>query len=329
MGIPPGTGPGWTRAYIRCSQRAAEVLQVQQLRRSAVVLLVTGIASLAITMAGCGGDGDGGARGTGTARVVLTDLPMSDVREVHVHIVRVEVVSEGGGVQTLVTDAQIPDDIELIALSASPLLLGQPLIPVGRYTQVRLILDDGAGENYVIDGDGVRHDLTVPSGSQTGAKLVTGAFEIVNGQTVTILLDFNAAASVHQAGQSGLWIMRPTIFASVVGGVDFDLGSIEGTVLDDEGNPLPVPEGQVLGVFIETPFGPLAVAEVDPEDGSFAIPGILAGDYALRVRYADASDWEPIGGPLDLVVGGDIQQFIAIVLNADETLSLSIVVDTV
>lgn len=300
---------------------------MQGLRSSLLLVCVAAVAAFVFVLAGCDG-GDGGATGTGTARVVLTDVPMSDVQEVHVHITRVEAVSNDDGVQTLVTDDQIPDDIDLVALAANPLLLGQPLIPVGTYTQIRLILDADPGENYVIDGDGVRHDLTVPSGPQTGAKLVTGAFDIADGQVVTILLDFNAAASVHQAGQSGQWIMRPTIFASVVDAADIDLGSVEGTVLDESGDPLPVPVGEVLGVFLETPFGPVAVAQVDPDDGTFVIPAVLADQYTLRVRYADADDWDDYEDPLNLVVNGDTQQFLTIDLDPDELLELAIVVAT-
>lgn len=299
------------------------------LRFSRPVLGVLAVAlfAVALVLIGCGGD-DGGdsARGTGTARVVLTDAPMSDVREVHVHITRVEAISQGGA-QTLVTDADIPDDIELIGLAANPLLLGQPLIPAGDYTQIRMILDAGAGENWIIDGDGVRHDLTVPSGPQTGAKLVTGAFSVANGETITILLDFNAAASVHEAGQSGQWIMRPTIFASVVDTTELDFGTVQGTVLGEDGLPLPVEEGEILGVFVETPFDPVAVAQVDPEDGSFEIPAILVGRYSVRVRYADPDDWEPITGPLDLLVDGDIQEQIVINLDPEEVINLAIVVD--
>ncbi|MGI5817760.1 MAG: DUF4382 domain-containing protein [Armatimonadota bacterium] len=288
--------------------------------------MIVAMLALTLVMVGCGGSGDDNASGMGTARVVLTDAPLSDVQEVHVHITRVEVVSSGGGVRTLLTDSEIPDDIELIALAANPLLLGQPLIPAGQYTQVRLILNPAPGANYIIDGDGVRHDLTVPSGSQTGAKLVTGAFTIREGEIVTILLDFHAAASVHRAGQSGMWIMRPTIFATVVDGVQLDFGVVRGTVLDGAGAPLAVPPGQVLGVFIETPFGPIGVGEVDPEDGGFEIPAILAGEYDLRVRYADPDGWEPVGDPLDLIVNGGIEQLIHIILNANETITLDIVV---
>jgi len=298
---------------------------VSNLRSPAVVLLALAVVSVGLVLGGCGG-GDDDVSGTGTARVVLTDAPMSNVDEVHVKITRIEVVGQAGA-QVLLNDRDIPDDVELIALGANPLLLGQRELPAVQYTQIRMILDNTPGANYIIDSEGERHDLTIPSGAQSGVKLVTGAFEVVDGQIITILLDFNAAASVHQAGQSGQWIMRPTVFANVVRGADLDLGTIRGTVLDEAGAPIVAPDGRVLGVFIETPFGTVGVAEVDPVDGSFELPAVIAGPYNLRVRYADPLTWQPIGDPLDLVVNSTIQQLLAITLADEQTLDLAIVVD--
>ena len=92
-------------------------------------------------------------------------------------------------------------------------------------------------------------------------------------------------------------------------------------------DPLAVPTDELLGVFLDTTFGSVAVAEVDPDDGTFEIPAVLAGNYELSVRYANPDDWSPVSDPLVLLVDGDLQQFVAISLSADEVLALSIVVD--
>jgi len=296
-------------------------MKLRQVHRPLPALMLAAAAAAVMVMSGCGGSG-----GDGSVRVMLTDLPMSEVSEVYVHIVRIEMVTQSAGVQTLLTDGQMPDEIELTALAANPLLLGQPLVPPGTYTQVRLIVSEVEGENWIVTEDEERHDLKIPSGPQTGTKLVTGQFEIAAGQVVTLLLDFNAAASVHEAGTGGQWIMRPTVAASVVPQAQLDFGTIEGTVLDDQGEPLAVPEGQVLGVFIETPFGPIALAEVIADDGSFAIPALIVGDYELRVMFAD-TDWSPIGDPLSFQIdGGDLIALFDISLNANETIQITIVV---
>jgi len=297
---------------------------MQRIPRGIALLALVVIVAAGLTLIGCGGNGEDRQQ----LRVMLTDVPSSGVKEVHVHIVRVEIVGAGGPV-VLVDDPQIPDDIELVALSGNSLLLAQPLVPLGTYTQVRLILSDEAGENWIIDGNDARHDLTVPSGAQTGAKLITGQFEIVAGQLNTLLLDFNAAASVHEAGASGKWIMRPTVAASVVNVTDLDFGGISGTVLDESAQPLVVPQDQLLGIFIETPFGPIALAEVDSLNGSFAIPALLVGDYDLSVRFADL-DWNPIGSPLTFYLDSDptLLTSLAVTLADGDALVYAIVVPT-
>jgi hypothetical protein len=64
--------------------------------------------------------------------------------------------------------------------------------------------------NYVIDNDDDIHELKVPSGYQSGIKLVR-EFEIVAGLTVDLVLDFDASASVVKAGKSGKYLLKPTI----------------------------------------------------------------------------------------------------------------------
>ena len=124
-----------------------------------------------------------------------------------------------------------------------------------------------------------------------------------------------------------MWIMRPTIFASVVPGETLQFATIRGTVLDEDGAPLPAGTDEVLAVFVETPFGPISISQVDPTDGSFEIPSILAGTYQVYVAYADPDGWEPTSPPLNLIYDQDILQYIDISLYPDQTLDLDIVVD--
>lgn len=295
---------------------------MHRLQRGFVLVALAVVVAAGLTLMGCGGDDD---ENEAQIRVMLTDMPLSRVKEVHVHIVRIEMVGSGGPV-VLVNDAAIPDDIELIALAGNPMLLGRPWVPVDTYTQVRLILSEEAGENWVVDENDVVHHLTIPSGAQTGVKLVSGQFPIVAGQISTLLLDFNAAASVHEAGASGNWIMRPTVAASVVNVTDLHFGSISGTILDENGHPLVVPDDRVLGIFIQTPFGAIAVAEVDATDGSFEIPALLVGAYDLKLYFAD-TDWNPIGDPLTFRIdGGDPITVLPITLADGDTLVYTIVV---
>ncbi|MBF0104395.1 MAG: DUF4382 domain-containing protein [Deltaproteobacteria bacterium] len=123
--------------------------------------------------------------------------------------------------------------------------LGLADLDTGHYTQMRLILGDTADNsinifsephfyaNYVIDLVGNTHKLKVPSGMQTGIKIVQG-FDVSENETTELVLDFNAGASVVIAGNSGQYLLKPTINMLVTS----DASIISGTVtklLDDSG----------------------------------------------------------------------------------------------
>jgi hypothetical protein len=64
--------------------------------------------------------------------------------------------------------------------------------------------------NYFIDSSGQSIELKVPSGFQTGIKIVKG-FDINANQTTELILDFDADRSIVKAGSSGQWLLKPTI----------------------------------------------------------------------------------------------------------------------
>jgi hypothetical protein len=102
--------------------------------------------------------------------------------------------------------------------------LGIAVLGVGTYTQMRLTIgnkpDDSLNifsqhhphANYVIDQSDTPnvYELKVPSGSQTGFKVVAG-FEINAKDTTELILDFDANRSVIEAGNSGQWLLKPTV----------------------------------------------------------------------------------------------------------------------
>jgi hypothetical protein len=66
--------------------------------------------------------------------------------------------------------------------------------------------------NYVILEDDSVHELKVPSGFQSGVKVVKG-FTISEDGKTDLILDFDAMSSVVEAGNSGQWLLKPTIKA--------------------------------------------------------------------------------------------------------------------
>ena len=207
---------------------------------------------------GGGGSSTGGSGGTGTLALSLTDAPGQDFDAVYVTIERVE-VHLGGNENSPKNWQEIPPPdsgvspfvkktYNLLELTNGVLEgLGMTELPAGHYTQMRLFIgedpDDGVNifgdqhdyANYVVEsGTTEQIPMKVPSGTQTGIKLVRN-FSVVDGQRTELILDFDAAKSVHRAGSSGKYILQPTI--KVIG--TRALGYIAGTVFDDNDNPLP------------------------------------------------------------------------------------------
>ena len=91
-------------------------------------------------------------------------------------------------------------------------VIGDEMLPVGKYTQIRLSI--GTGSNVVIDG--VSHGLDVSSA--TGLKL-NHNFDIEEGKLYVLTLDFDAAKSVRPTNNNQ-YRLQPVIrvVANVVSG---------------------------------------------------------------------------------------------------------------
>ena len=145
--------------------------------------------------------------GLGHVSVHLTDAP-GDFEHVNLVVTGVSIhrgdEEDSGGWETLTLDSTTVYDL-LELRNGVFARLAQGDVPAGHYTQIRLHL--GAGSNVVIDG--ITYPLTVPSGMQSGYKLV-GEFDVPEGGGVELTLDFDAARSVHLTG-SNKYMLRPTV----------------------------------------------------------------------------------------------------------------------
>ena len=128
----------------------------------------------------------------GTVQVLLTDapFPFDLVDSANVEIERVELLSEEEGVQVISEEEQAFNLLTLRDGVTTP--LGEVELPAGRYDQIRLIVDDSAS---VVLKNGTRYNLKVPSGTETGIKVLTGGLEISGEEQATVTLDFNVEES--------------------------------------------------------------------------------------------------------------------------------------
>jgi cysteine-rich repeat protein len=175
------------------------------------------LAAFALTACGGGGGSSNGVSDSGGGTTFwLTDAP-AEYQAVYVTINEVQVnptEDEEDGWEPI-TDLDLPDQFELLMLSnGARTELGIADLAPGHYNQMRLILSEEQGANYVIDADDDIVDLKVPSGGKTGIKLGNG-FEIT-GDSTDIVLDFsvNKSVHVHPTGKNNgkdKWILRPTV----------------------------------------------------------------------------------------------------------------------
>ena len=181
---------------------------------------------LMITACGGGSGGSSSLSGeTGTLYLSLTDATTDEYQAVYVTIKEVWVHMGGNEKKDSNWDVVAsPDETYNLLDLANGVLeqLGIAELPAGHYTQMRLIIGDipdsgfnFMGEkhpyaNYIIDRSDKYHELKIPSGLQTGIKIVNG-FDINANETTELILDFDASRSIVMAGASGQWLLKPTI----------------------------------------------------------------------------------------------------------------------
>ncbi len=199
--------------------------------RTRLVLPV--VASL-ICLLGCGGKDSTKPTTATSMNVTLVDGPTSAYKSIFLNIQSVEISKDGSSWINLGMVGGAPIDLLTLTGGISQSLAHGVTLDPGTYGQMRLIL--GATGNSVVLADGTTHALTVPSGAQTGIKLI-GPFMVQAGTTADIWIDFDAAHSIQVvgAGMSGKYMLRPTCFAYEKAVT----GSITGTLTDQaDGAPL-------------------------------------------------------------------------------------------
>jgi len=165
------------------------------------------VASLGLAfLMACGGSS---GSSSGAMTVHLVDGPISGYQEINVNIQTVEISGNGGWI-TLGTPNKTYNLLSLTG-GVSELLASGTTLPAGHYQQMRLVLGSG---NTVKLADGSVQPLTVPSGLQTGVKLIV-SFDVAAGTTKDVWIDFDAAHSIQvvQAGASSQYLLRPTVWA--------------------------------------------------------------------------------------------------------------------
>lgn len=153
----------------------------------------------------CKKDNDTDNGQTANIAVYLTDGP-GHYDAVWLNIQQVEVTMEGHSAVALVPVR--PGTYDLLKFrNGLDTLLVRAELPVGKVSQIRLILGDGNA--VVVDGE--TYALTTPSAQESGLKLNLKE-TFVAGGSYNIWIDFDASKSIHQTG-SGKYMLKPVIRA--------------------------------------------------------------------------------------------------------------------
>jgi uncharacterized protein DUF4382 len=163
-------------------------------------LLAAVVTLAACAILGCSANPNRTALGHVDLR--LTDAP-GDFDQVNVVVTGVSIHRDGSGWESIQEDTTTFDLLTL--QNGVSTTLASSDVPSGHYTQVRLVVGDGS--NVVVQG--VSHPIQIPSGMETGIKLV-GSFDVPAGGTIQVTLDFDAAHSIVQK-PDGSYLLKPVI----------------------------------------------------------------------------------------------------------------------
>ncbi len=190
-------------------------------------IALTLLASLGLAGAGCASIAQAK---TGTIEMRVTDAPpeYGNIKEIHIEVLETEEEGvavhkasddgDGGWINIPINDDNNPFELLELKEVGVDALLGWATVPIGRYTQIRMtikevtVIFEGDTE---LDDDDVSKVAKLPSGK---LKFVR-PFDVVEGGTTIILLDFIADKSVNITGKGDV-IFKPVIKLLVSGDIE-------------------------------------------------------------------------------------------------------------
>ncbi len=196
-------------------------------------VMALGLVTSAALLSACGGGGS--STPTATMNVSLVDAPMSraGVVSVFITVTGVDVQPATGPMQSFPLSQPLLVDLLTLQQGNAAPLVNDAKVPAGNYEWLRLDLDTSAGKNYaLVCSDGTttcttptQVPLNIPSGAETGLKVVRGFTMPVNG-AIHLVVDFNVNSSIVPVPNSSSWIMKPVLRVLQTDTV----GSIAGTI---------------------------------------------------------------------------------------------------
>jgi len=285
----------------------------------------------ACLLAGCGG-GSGGSSETPMGRISLgiTDAPVDGATAVVVKFTAVELKPEDGDAFTInLTPAQSVD-LLVLAGGGSRALLENYSVPAGHYQSIRLLIEAQQNQpsSYIDFASGERFPLFVPSGSESGLKLIRG-FTVAAGSNSNFTIDFDLRKSViAPPGQAPNYLLKPVLRM-----VDnLQVGAIAGKV-----DAALVTTGCSPQVYIFTGAGvvpddldPAAPPDVDPLVSVPVKLDTATGEYRFRAGFIEVGEYTAsftCDGASDTPEGEEVLVFTGtqnVTVNTNQTTAIAI-----
>ena len=192
------------------------------------------------------------------------------------------------------TDSTRQIDLLQLQNGNTALLAEGIAVPEGEYSQLRFVLGD---ENYVVV-DGNRQMLQVPSGQQSGIKIILPEVEIENdGDRLEVTLDFDVDESFIEQG-NGTYRFKPTIKVKnvFVNGNSIETVSVDGLVTAVDANAGTMAVDSInFATTSKTEFDDVASLSALSTGQNVEVEGTVSNDgSALEAREVDVEDDEEV-----------------------------------
>lgn len=154
-----------------------------------------------LSLLGCGGPAseDASGRGgvpNGALTLSITDAAVDNAAEVWVQFSSIELKPDEGSSMTYTFDTPLSVNLLSLQGSLSEDLFNSIVIPSGTYNWIRLAVNTSDDlDSYIKLDDGTVHELTIPSGNESGLK-IKGGFIVGAGSETAMTIDFDLRKSV-------------------------------------------------------------------------------------------------------------------------------------
>ncbi|MCW8854593.1 MAG: DUF4382 domain-containing protein [Gammaproteobacteria bacterium] len=266
--------------------------------KNGVLLLALSVASLSFY--GCGGgSGSSAGRGgvmEGELTIKITDAAVDSAAAVWVQVTGLTLKPDDDSAFDILFDNPLNINLLSLQLGKTEVLLEDVKVPAGKYNWIRMHVnaarDSVPDDSYIELLDGNQHQLNIPSGAETGLKIIKN-LEVNSNDDVNLVIDFDLRQSIvlHNGDYDLLPVLRM---------VDLDdMGSIEGVVdpallTSAECSDNDPATGNAVYVFAGEDAIPDDIdgnKQTDPVATSSVIYNIETGDYEYAVSYIEEGDY--------------------------------------